>query len=155
MLRSQPQRWIPELRFGYPPLRNFPKSFWEKLGIFLESLGGSQRQLWIKTRPLEYPGTTFEQKKSLQASSETKGPGEEGAARYCPKILHPKRAKMVLCSFHRSHREIRTRNRPFSETKFLGAPSSPGPFVSLLIKGAQTMKCTFGEKEKSIACWGS
>ena len=51
MLRSKPQRWIPELRFGYPPLRNFPKSFWEKLGIFLESLGGSQRQLWIKTRP--------------------------------------------------------------------------------------------------------
>ena len=50
MLRSKPQRWIPELRFGYPPLRNFPKSFWEKLGIFLESLGGSQRQLWIKTR---------------------------------------------------------------------------------------------------------
>ena len=40
MLRSKPQRWIPELRFGYPPLRNFPKSFWEKLGIFLESLGG-------------------------------------------------------------------------------------------------------------------
>ena len=54
MLRSEPQRWIPELRFGYPPLRNFPKSFWEKLGIFLESLGGSQRQLWIKTRPLEF-----------------------------------------------------------------------------------------------------
>ena len=52
VLRSKPQRWIPELRFGYPPLRNFPKSFWEKLGIFLESLGGSQRKLWIKTRPL-------------------------------------------------------------------------------------------------------
>ena len=53
VLRSKPQRWIPELQFGYPPLRNFPKPFWEKLGIFLESLGGSQRQLWIKTRPLE------------------------------------------------------------------------------------------------------
>ena len=52
MLRSKPQRWIPELRFGYPPLRKFPKYFWEKLGIFLESLGGSQRQLCIKTRPL-------------------------------------------------------------------------------------------------------
>ena len=53
MLRSKPQRWIPELRFGYPPLRNVPKSFREKLGIFLESLGGSQRQLCIKTRPLK------------------------------------------------------------------------------------------------------
>ena len=52
VLRSTPQRWIPELRFGYPPLTKFPKSFWEKLGIFLESLGGSQRQLCIKTRPL-------------------------------------------------------------------------------------------------------
>ena len=50
MLRSNPQRWIPELRFAYPPLRNFPKSFWRKLGIFLESLGGSQRQLCIKSR---------------------------------------------------------------------------------------------------------
>ena len=52
VLRSKPQRWIPELRFGYPPLRHFSKSFWEKLGICLESLGGSQRQLCIKTRPL-------------------------------------------------------------------------------------------------------
>ena len=52
VLRSKPQRWIPELRFGYPPLRKFPKSFWEKLRIFLESLGGSQRQLCIKIRPL-------------------------------------------------------------------------------------------------------
>ena len=47
--KPRPQRWIPELRFGYPPLRNFSKSFWEKLGIFLESLGGSQRQLCTKT----------------------------------------------------------------------------------------------------------
>ena len=30
----------------------FSKSFWEKLGNFLESLEGSQRQLCIKTRPL-------------------------------------------------------------------------------------------------------
>ena len=52
VLRSKPQWWIPELRFGYPPLRNFPKYLWEKLRIFLESLGGSQRQLCIKTRPL-------------------------------------------------------------------------------------------------------
>ena len=52
VLRFIPQRWIPELRFGYPPLRKFSKSFWEKLGLFLESLGWSQRQLCIKTWPL-------------------------------------------------------------------------------------------------------
>ena len=34
-------------------------------------------------------------------SSKPKGPGEEGAAGYRPKILLPKKAKMVLCSFHR------------------------------------------------------
>ena len=43
VLRSKPQRWIPELGFGYPPLRIFSGSFWEKLGIFLESLGWSRR----------------------------------------------------------------------------------------------------------------
>ena len=58
MLRSKPQRWIPELRFGHPPLtraEKFSRSFWEKLGIFLESLGRPQpqRQLCIKTRPLK------------------------------------------------------------------------------------------------------
>ena len=37
VLRSKPQRWIPELRLGYPRLRNSSKLFWEKLGIFLES----------------------------------------------------------------------------------------------------------------------
>ena len=31
-------------------------------------------------------------------SSKPKGPGEEGAAGYCPKILLPKKAKRVLCS---------------------------------------------------------
>ena len=53
--------WDPNLSGGYQncglgihPLRNFPESFWEKLWIFLESLGGSQRQLCIKTRPLIY-----------------------------------------------------------------------------------------------------
>ena len=40
-LRSKPQRWIPELRFGYLPLRNFSKPFWEKLRNFLKSLGWS------------------------------------------------------------------------------------------------------------------
>ena len=46
--------------------------------------------------------------------SKPKGPGEQGAAGYCPKLLLLKRTKMVLC-----HREICTRNRPVSETKFL------------------------------------
>ena len=46
----------------------------------------------------------------LLFSSKPKGLGEEGAA---------KRAKMVLCPFHTSHREICTRNRPVSEAKFL------------------------------------
>ena len=70
--KNQSQLWIPrkpreigvwvsgaeiqtsavDTRTGHPPLRKFPKSFWEKLEIFLESLGGSQRQLCIKTRPL-------------------------------------------------------------------------------------------------------
>ena len=36
-----------------------------------------------------------------------------------PKILRLKRAKMLLCPFRRSHREICTRNRPVCETKFL------------------------------------
>ena len=35
----------------------FSKSLWEKLGIFLESLGGSQCQLCIKTRPLKISET--------------------------------------------------------------------------------------------------
>ena len=55
---------------------------------------------------------------------------------------------MVLCSFHRSHREICTRNRPLSETKFLDdfctPPSSPGPFVLLLNQGAVDSKKHFG-----------
>ena len=37
MLRSKPQRWIPKLRFRYPPLRKFSKYVWEKPGIFLKS----------------------------------------------------------------------------------------------------------------------
>ena len=62
------------------------------------------------------------------ASTKPKGPGEQGAAGYCPKILLLKGAKMVLCPFHRSHREICTRNQPVSETKFLD--EFWGPFLS-------------------------
>ena len=63
-----------------------------------------------------------------EISSKTKGLGEQGAAGYCPKILPLKRAKMVLSPFHRSHREICTRNRLVSETKFLD--DVWGPFLS-------------------------
>ena len=61
-------------------------------------------------------------------SSKPKGPGEQGAAGFCPRILLLKRAKTVLCPFHRSHREICTRSRPVSETKFLD--DFCGPFLS-------------------------
>ena len=64
-------------------------------------------------------------------SSTTKGLGEEGAAGYCPKILLPKRATMVLCSFHRSHKEICTRNRPLSETNFVDDFWGPLPLRPL------------------------
>ena len=71
--------------------------------------------------------------RATKLSSKPKGPGEAGAAGYCPKFLLPKRAKMVLCSFLQSHRKICTRNRPLSETKFLEdfAPK-PGMRVSLV-----------------------
>ena len=62
-----------------------------------------------------------------QRGREKKGPPD------VPKILLLKGAKMVLCPFHRSHREIWTRNRPVSETKFLddfwGPLSLPAPLV--------------------------
>ena len=54
VLRSKPQRWIPELRFRYPPLRFFQNRS-ERTRIFLESLGWSQRQLCIETQLLEKP----------------------------------------------------------------------------------------------------
>ena len=52
-------------------------------------------------------------------SNKTKGPAEQGAAGIFPKTLLLTRVKMVLCPFHKSHREIRTQNRPVSETKSL------------------------------------
>ena len=64
-------------------------------------------------------------------SSKTKVPGEEGAAGYCPKILLPKRAKMVLSSFHRSHRESAFEIGHFLRQNFWmisGGTSSPRPF---------------------------
>ena len=82
----------------------------------------------------------------LLSNQTKKGLGEQGAAGYCPKILLLQKAKMVLCPFRRSRREICTRNRPISETNFLddfwGAPFSPGLFVLLLI-------CAFFSARKS------
>ena len=57
----------------------------------------------------------------------------KGAPDIAPKSLLLKRAKMVLCPFHRIHREICSQNRPLSEMKFLddfwGPLSLPAPFV--------------------------
>ena len=62
-------------------------------------------------------------------SSKTKGLGEQGPVGYCPKIL-PKRAKLVLCPFPMSHREICARNR-FLRRNFwmISALSLPAPLV--------------------------
>ena len=86
----------------------------------------------------------------LKFSSKTKGPGEEGAAGYCPKILLPTRAKMVLCSFHRSHRGICSRNRPLSETKFLDDFWGPLPLAALLAKRVLCTLCDL--KTQRVFC---
>ena len=56
-------------------------------------------------------GEILERPRALRAfpgiSSKTRGPGEQGAAEYCPKILLLKRAKWCL-SLPRCHREICT-----------------------------------------------
>ena len=61
----------------------------------------------------------FPNRAMLQSAVKQRGREKKGPAGYCPKILLPNRAKMVLCSFHRRDREICTRNRPLSEAKFL------------------------------------
>ena len=61
-------------------------------------------------------------------SSKTKGPGEQGATGYCPKLLLLKRANMVLRPFHRSHREICTRIGQFLRRNIWMI--SGGPFLS-------------------------
>ena len=65
-----------------------------------------------------------------------KGARRRRGHRILPQNPSPKKDEMVLCPFHRTHREICTRNRPISETKFLddfwGPHFSPGPFVLLL-----------------------
>ena len=65
-----------------------------------------------------------------------------GAAGDCPNNPSPKKGQNGVCPFHRSHREIYTRNRPVSETKFLddfwGPLSLPAP---LFYQGGT--KCTF------------
>ena len=57
------------------------------------------------------------------------GPGEEGAARYCAKILLPRRPKWRSALFHRSHTGSCTRSRPLSEKKKF-CMISGGPFLS-------------------------
>ena len=57
-----------------------------------------------------------------------------------PQILLPKRAKTVLCPFHRSHREICTRNRPVSETKFLDDFWGPLCFTVEFFAGKNSAK---------------
>ena len=53
-------------------------------------------------------------------SSKTQGPGEQGATGYSPKILLLKRAKMVLCPFHR----IETFRRSYRDP-----PAGPTPLA--------------------------
>ena len=61
-----------------------------------------------------------ETERKLQMSAvKQRGREKKGPPGIAPKILLSKRVRMVLCSFHRSHREIWTRNRPLSEPKFL------------------------------------
>ena len=60
-----------------------------------------------------------------QRGRENKGPPGIDS---CPKILLLKRAKMVLCPFRRSHREICTLNRQFLRRGFWMI--SGGPFLS-------------------------
>ena len=78
-----------------------------------------------------------------------RGREKNGAAGYCPKLLLPKRAKMVLCSFHRSHREICTRNRPLSETKFL-LMISGGAFLSQPLWFTAERRVNFGMLSKFV-----
>ena len=53
----------------------------------------------------------------------------------------PKRAKVVLCSFHRSHREICIRNRQLSETKFLDDFWGPLPLLAPCFTADSGPKC--------------
>ena len=82
------------------PRREKPLLFWGKTLAFFKKarVGGSG--LAAQKSANASPQKSAKGRKRV--SSKTKGPGEEGAAGYCPKILLPKRAKVVLCSFHRS-----------------------------------------------------
>ena len=73
----------------------------------------------------------------LPSRLQNKGAGRTRGRRILPQNPSPKKGQNSVCPFHdRSHREICTRNRPVSETKFLddsGGPFSPGPFGLLLL----------------------
>ena len=116
-----------------PFSRSGERSSEKVAGEFLgKSWEGSFKKGWGSLTPSQHcnPARLLERR---FLSSKTKGPGEQGAAGYFPKILLLKRAEKVLCPFHRSHREICTRNRLISETKFLddfwGPLSLPAPLV--------------------------
>ena len=101
--------------------------------LFLGCFRGSQGRFLGGSRGIfqEISGKFGKLSRVAKCSSKTKGPGEQVAARYFPKILLLKRAQMALCPFHRSHGDFCARNRPVSETKFLddfwGPLSLPDP----------------------------
>ena len=83
-------------------------------------------RLALSGAKFQAPDFEMSEPENMQCHSAVKQRGRENG--YCPKIILLKRAKMVLCPFHRSHREICTRNRPLSKTKFLD--DFWGPFLS-------------------------
>ena len=94
VLRSKSQRWIPELRFGNPPLRNFSKSFWEKLRIFLKSLvarlrgrtlqGGVLGALWKP--PLRTPSQNPSLHCKIHSKPPSKNPSENPSENPSPEF---------------------------------------------------------------------
>ena len=104
----------PKLHFSYTKIYiswiNFPQMTWHVLFCdsenFMEKLS---RNYFLRKSHFSYIKKCFRSVVSIVTrhfpyiSSKTKVPGELGAARYCPKILLLKRAKMVLCPFY-AHR---------------------------------------------------
>ena len=67
-------------------------SLWEKLGIFLESLGGSQRQLCIKTRPI----LIRKLEKAVAVSGVCSGVLEENSGKIAGKFLPESRNATII-----------------------------------------------------------
>ena len=124
---AQVAYWVAMVRAGKTKL--FVAENGPSWATFLTQKSAPKKFMWVPfLRILSWETRHINQQQN-------KGAGRREALGYCPKILLPKRAKMVLCSFHRSHKEICTRNRRVSETKYLGdflgggGPFSPGPFI--------------------------